>query len=155
MNDKLEHELYSIDPIFFEDAIACENEEKNEMDTCMFWGCECGDGWFKPLEKFIHKVKLINELAKNYNTKFVCEQLKEKYGEIRVYYKIDKINENIEAKNNEINYLIDLFEDALKTVEDECWNVCEVCGADGGYKGENLITTSGWISRICKKCAKK
>ena len=90
MKKELENKLYNIDPTFFEDAIACENKEKNEMDTCMYWGCECGDGWFKPLEKFMHKVKFINELAKRYNTKFVCEQLKEKYGELRVYYKIFK-----------------------------------------------------------------
>ena len=158
MKDELENKLYNIDPVFFEDAIACENKEKNEMDTCMYFGCECGDGWFKPLEKFMHKVKFINELAKRYNTKFVCEQLKEKYGELRVYYKTDKINEineNNKVNYDEVDYLIDMFEDALKISEDDCWNVCEWCGAEGGYDGENLVTTSGWISRICKKCAKE
>ena len=155
MKKELENNLYNIDPIFFEDAIACENKEKNEMDTCMYWGCECGDGWFKPLEKFMHKVKFINDLAKQYNLKFICKQLKEKYGELRVYYKAVSINEDINTKDNEVDYLIDMFEDVLKRAEDDCWNVCEWCGAEGGYDGENLITTSGWISRICKKCSKE
>lgn len=156
MKKELENKLYHIDPIFFEDAIACQNKEKNEMDTCMYWGCECGDGWFKPLEKFIHKVKFINELAKNYNTKFVCEQLKQKYGELRIYYKCDKIDKNIENnQQQEVKYLVDMFQEALKKAEDDCWNICEWCGKDGGQDGENLTTTSGWISRICIQCSQK
>ena len=155
MKDELENKLYNIDPIFFEEAIACKNDKMNEMNTCMYFGCECGDGWFKPLEKFIQKVNLINHIAKNYNIKFVCSQLKEKFGELRVYYKTVLIDNEKGIENKEVKkYLSELFDDALRTAEDECWNVCEWCGAEGGYNGENLITTSGWISRICKKCAK-
>ena len=154
MQKELESKLYNIDPIFFENAIACKNGKMNEMDTCMYWGCECGDGWFKPLEKFLKKVKIINEQLQKYNQKIVCDQLKEKYGEVRIYYSTRTFNEekeNMEAPQE----LFDIFEDALKKVEDDCWNVCEWCGADGGSRGENLITTSGWISRICKNCAKE
>lgn len=35
MNEKLENKLYQIDPIFFEEAIACETDEMNEMNTCI------------------------------------------------------------------------------------------------------------------------
>lgn len=157
MNDKLEHELYSIDPIFFEHAIKCVNGSETEMDTCMFWGCECGDGWFEPLKRFVQKTAIINKLAAEHNGKFVCDQLKEKFGEIRVYYSSKWIDENskCDKDDNYLSILSDMFEDALKRVEDDCWNVCEWCGAEGGYNGENLVTTRGWISRICKKCAKE
>lgn len=156
MKKELENKLYHIDPVFFEDAIACENKEKNEMDTCMYWGCECGDGWFKPLQKFVHKVSIINNVAKSQNAKFVCEQLKQKYGQLRVYYKCVKVNENIETDKSEtVKYLVSMFEEALKKAEDECWNVCEYCGREGGRQGENLITTSGWIKRICIQCSQK
>ena len=157
MNEEFESKLYKIDPVFFEEVLACKDGKMNEMNTCMYWGCECGDGWFKPLEKFVNKVKIINDIAKNYNTKFVCEQLKEKYGELRVYYKTCLINveKNDKQTDKQVDVLVDMFEDALKKAEDDCWNVCEWCGAEGGHRGENLITTSGWISRICKKCAKE
>lgn len=158
MKEELENELYNIDPVFFGHAINCKTGIENEMTTCMYWGCECGDGWFKPLKKFIQKVAIINELGKKYNIQFVCDQLKEKWGELTVYYSstwADESNKNL-IDINQCNILEEMFEEALHTAEKECWNVCEWCGAEGGYKGENLVTTSsGWISRICKKCAKE
>ena len=156
MDSNLEQKLYNIDPVFFEQAIKCQVGQMTEMNTCMYFGCQCGDGWFEPIKKFVHKVKIINEQAKQYNSKFVCSQLKEKFGQIRVYYKLSKINDNINSDHQQqIDCLANMFEDALRKVEEDCWNVCEWCGADGGRDGENLITTSGWISRICKKCSKK
>jgi predicted NAD-dependent protein-ADP-ribosyltransferase YbiA (DUF1768 family) len=48
-----------------------------------------------------------------------------------------------------------MFDDALKQCEDDCLHVCEKCGATGGLNNENIIETSGWISYICKKCARE
>ena len=70
MDIKLENELYSIDPIFFKDAIKCQNGEMNEMQTCMYFGCDCGNGWFKPLKKMTQKLAEINKISKNYNFEF-------------------------------------------------------------------------------------
>lgn len=152
MTPELEKELYEISPVFFGDAVACLNKEKNEMDTCMYWGCECGDGWFEPLKKFAIKVNYINGLAEKHNFKFVCDQLKEKWGECTIYWSCRKIDETKPSTENDV--LDDMFRDALDKCEKDCWNVCEWCGAEGGRNGENLVTTHGWISRICKKCAK-
>lgn len=157
MNEELEIKLYNIDPIFFEEAIACENGTMNETNTCMAFGCECHDGWFEPLQKFVKKVKIINNELKKYNTKIVCEQLKEKWGALTVYYCIKNIdlslNDKVELPPPE---LLDMMKDAYHKAIDDCWNTCEICGADGGYDGRNLVTTStGWVSRICKKCAKE
>ena len=157
MRNDLEKQLYEIDPVFFEEAIACENNKMDERNTCMAFGCECGDGWFEPLKKFVEKIALINLNAKKYNIKFVCNQLKEKFGYLRVYYTnklIDSTkitNENIPA----INILVSLFEDALDACVNECSSVCEICGREGGVDNENLIQTSGWIKIICKECAFK
>lgn len=157
MDTVLEKRLYEIDPIFFEHAIACKQGKQDQMTNCMYFGCECNDGWFEPIKKFVKKTAILNQLAKKYNTKFVCDQLKEKFGEIRIYYSqnlIDK-NKQINKDDGNIDAICSMFEEAVEDCEKECWNVCQWCGASGGTNGANLITTSGWISRICKKCAKE
>ena len=148
MRLELETELYNIDPIFFSDAIDCLSGKKTEMDTCMAFGCECGDGWFEPLKTFVKKIKIINDIASKYNTKYICEQLKEKYGEIRVYYSVQMLCE--ENDKLIITTLSEMFQDALTKLEEECWDTCERCGSKS-----KIVTTSGWISRICNKCAEQ
>ena len=152
MNENLEKQLYLIDPVFFEKAIACINKEMNSMNTCMAFGCECGDGWFEPIKSLAMKTHMINEMGKLYNVKFVCNQLKEKFGEIRIYTSTNKINLDEDFKPG-YEVLDKLFDDAISTCELECSNVCEICGAPGGNNNENIIQTSGWIRFICKKCA--
>jgi len=154
MNEKLENKLYQIDPIFFEEAIACETGEMNEMSTCMAFGCECGDGWFEPLKLFVQKTHILNDLGRNYNIKFVCNQLKEKFGTLRIYSTIKKVDEDEDIKDG-YEVLEKMFDDALKQCEDDCLHVCEICGANGGINNENIVETSGWISYICKKCARE
>ena len=148
MDSTYEKALYEIDPDFFSEAIACTNGVLTEVDTCMAWGCECGDGWFKPLKKFVRKVKELNAMAKSYNAVFVCEQLKEKYGELRVYYSIKKYDPEKEITDiDRVNILESILFDCLQQAEKECWNVCEICGCDN-----DIITTKGYIQRICKQC---
>lgn len=154
MTEELENKLYQLDPIFFEEAIACLRGEMNEMNTCMAFGCECGDGWFKPIELLAKKTSILNELGKQYNIKFVCNQLKEKFGEIRIYTSINKINPVEEFKPG-WDVLDKMFHDSKSKCEIECSNICEICGADGGYNNENIVQTSGWIRYICKKCARE
>jgi hypothetical protein len=157
MTEELEKQLYKADPVFFEEALKCLSGEMNEMNTCMAFGCECGDGWFEPLLKLTRKMFLINSLAKKYDLKIVCNQLKEKFGELRCYYSVvtNTTNCSITPNNPYVDLIKEMAHEAIKTAEEDCWNVCEWCGADGGYNGKNLITTSGWISRICKTCAKE
>ena len=154
MTPELENELYQICPSFFYEAIACQNGEMTEMDTCMFFGCECNDGWFEPLKKFALKLKLINELAAKQNFQYVCTQLKEKYAELRIYYSIKNVDNNFNINHQEIEIIQNMFSDALKTVEDECWNTCELCGKKNDYKQKEIVMTRDWMTRICRTCAK-
>ncbi|MBR4315647.1 MAG: hypothetical protein IKP65_01565 [Alphaproteobacteria bacterium] len=233
---------------------------KSMQETCMCWGIEAGDGWYKPLNELCSYLEILNNtFYPKYKVRIQADQVKEKYGELRFYYSIivdpgfflksimnianfinDKIkkhakfqiekkiifpavknkikyeinekiyednkdNENFFKENDKFYQLIDSYEpekfeyisknhkllykinklfyhlhfnikhnvkankkqkeignlldkisDALiHKCENDCWNVCEWCGADGGFQGENIVTTSGWISRICKECYKK
>ena len=156
MDIKLENELYNIDPIFFKDAIKCQNGEMNEMQTCMYFGCECGDGWFEPLKKMTQKLAEINKIAKNYNFEFYCEQLKEKYGTLHCYWNSRAIDLSIKTDYHaQWDILSDIVSDIINKAEKDCNHVCEFCGADGGYRNENIFQTHGYISFICRKCAKE
>lgn len=62
MNEKLDKELVKTFPLLYKDRRA------NMRETCMCWGFECGDGWFKliwdlsaKLESEINKLKEKNE----------------------------------------------------------------------------------------------
>jgi hypothetical protein len=154
MTEDLENQLYQIDPVFFEEAIKCETGEMNSMNTCMAFGCERGDGWFEPIKSLAMKTHMLNEMGKIYNVKFVCNQLKEKFGEVRIYTSTNKINPNEDFKPG-YEVLDKLFNDAISTCELDCSKVCEICGASGGVNNENIIQTSGWIKFICKKCARE
>lgn len=233
---------------------------KSMQETCMCWGIEAGDGWYKPLNELCSYLEILNNTYyPKYRIRIQADQVKEKYGELRFYYSVIldpnafnkffmnsflylynfinnhvsfekervaiipashqdkkfeitkeiyekhkdeknfieengkyyqiinvfdpgkyefvikkhkllykinnflfgiylkiKCNVKYTNKKKEIgNMISDIADSLIKRCEDKCWNVCEWCGKDGGFNGENLITTSGWISRICKECHQK
>ena len=95
-------------------------------ETCMCWGFECGDGWFKLLDALSRKlVKIYPELQ--------ATQVKEKYGTLRFY--TGGMPEVLEIP-------------VFKTIELACWKsarTCDVCGEPGKLNNE------GWISARCEK----
>lgn len=53
------------------------------------------------------------------------------------------------------NFLYHIAEKLIQECEEKCWDTCEHCGEENDYSKSKIITTSGWISRICKKCSQK
>lgn len=148
MKKELEKQLYEISPVFFQNAIDCINGKKNEMDTCMYWGCECGDGWFEPLKRMAFRMKVLNESAEKDGVKIHASQIKEKWGTLCVYLDVESNgNEEKEAEYIAFAYLI------IKKAEEECNKVCEICGKRGSKENPIIKTTGGWISFICQDCA--
>lgn len=63
--------------------------------TCMCWGIEAGDGWFEPLNKLSHKLERLNEFYKKDRVCIRAEQVKEKFGTLRFYYRVEYVPSNI------------------------------------------------------------
>jgi len=63
-----------------------------------------------------------------------CEQIKEKYGELR-----------FDARGGD-----DQMEGMIEMAVDMCWDICTECGTH-----ENLGTTQVWVERLCKTCFEK
>jgi hypothetical protein len=52
-------------------------------ETCMCWGCDCGPGWEAILRSLC---ETLANLTYNYGIQVEFEQVKEKFGELRVYH---------------------------------------------------------------------
>ena len=114
-----------------QDALARDYPElfadinKPMQQTCMCWGCECGDGW----EPLIRRV--CNQLV-GLEPPPVFDQIKEKYGGLRIYYHGGPADDSVQ--------------DIVDKAERQSLRTCEVCGAAGA---PNYM---GWISTLCGKC---
>ena len=92
-------------------------------ETCMCWGIECGDGWYNLLNDMCKQI-----IESNSNTEF--EQIKVKYGTLRVYaVATDPIVDSIISK-----------------AEHRSASTCDVCGERG------KINDGPWYRVRCESC---
>lgn len=88
-------------------------------------GAGCGEGWWPILHR------LCAELANlDLPDGFAIEQIKEKFGGLRVY--VSQYNDGIDA--------------AIRAAESDAWRTCETCGEPGKLRNE------GWAKVRCDKC---
>ena len=136
MNDELQNKLYEKYPQLF------VNKDKTPMQSCMCFGIETGEGWYEILSSLCWMIKqyedsIIWQTEWNQKTnpeyksdyfpvKF--DQIKEKYGGLRVYF------------SGGDQYI----EGLVSMAEAMSYKVCDVCG----NKGE--ANKQGWISTRCE-----
>lgn len=122
MDKKLEKKLMEEFPTFFKDMYG------DMTKTCMHWGCAHGDGWYKILHNACKKIAKIDKGT------FHFEQIKEKFGGLRLY---------CSGSNEEIFHIID-------AAEKKSYKTCEHCGTK-----KNVTTEGSWILTLCKTCREK
>lgn len=139
MDSELENTLYEKYPQFF------TNKDKSIKESCMAWGCECGNGWFDIISSLCWMIRQ-HEDNKVWRKKYLEEndpeklknepeyfpvkfdQIKEKYGTLRVYFSGgDEYVEGLVSMSEAIS-----------------GKICEVCG----NKGEP--NKGGWITTLCE-----
>ena len=86
------------------------------------WGIECGKGWHDLLDELIGKIVAIQPDAQ-------ASQIKEKYGELRVY---------MMSATDEVFDLIDEY-------TEKSLSVCEMCGKPG------KLYSDGWMKTRCEE----
>ena len=134
------NDLYNKYPDLF------SNKNKDIKSSCMAWGCECGIGWYDILSSLCWMIKqyednIVWQTQWNQKTnpeyksdyfpvKF--DQIKEKYGGLRVYF------------SGGDQYV----EGLVSMAESFSYQVCEVCGNKGQ---PNKV---GWITTLCDECRK-
>ena len=153
MDIKLEQEIYQIDPVFF------RQKDMDMTQTCMCWGIECGDGWFEPIRKFVHKVKVLNGIIAPIGMCIVASQIKSKWASFTCYWNIDTLAEGADIElTNEQEDLIEtvqgLMDDAVSGCEEECSHTCEICGKNSIWDDEVFVCGS-WLTVKCVECAQR
>ena len=92
---------------------------------------ECGKGWNKLIDPII---SYIDEYNKANNNHIEILQIKEKFGQLRIY----------------VNFTSSKLKKMIEEAEDQSFHTCEYCGST-----ENVGHTLGWIKTICHKCIKE
>ena len=92
-------------------------EGANQMPSVLF-GIECGDGWFHILEDAL---KQLSDIAFKEGNDFRIDQIKEKYGYLRIY----------------LNYETDEMSEIIQEAEAKSQETCEQCGNPGILRSRN------------------
>lgn len=122
MNPKLEQKLVKRFPRLFSEY------DLPMTQTCMCWGCDCDDGWYSLIYETCERLEKLNDDTISFS------QIKEKYGELRIYL------------NGGNDKAYDIVDEALE----KSHTICEVCSAEG-----SMCSNGGWYKTLCKKHAKE
>ena len=163
MSPELEQKLVEKYPILFRDR------GKSPRESCMAFGCEFSDGWYKLLDELCEYITRLSnrtdllKLNKEYHTKenrgFIYlkrptisfSQVKEKFGMMRIYWASNGVEnwEEICAKVHQddreqaVNRYYDEVQNAIDYVEFLSSKVCESCGQPG------KLSNKGWMNVRC------
>lgn len=92
------------------------NRKLPRHQTCMCWGIDTGNGWYEIMEELCSKIQKYADETNN--TDLAFEQVKEKFGFLRVYV----------AGNSFPNETVDRF---IAEAEAASAKTCEVTGKEG------------------------
>ncbi len=123
MKRDLEAKLRDEFPTFFRDMYG------PAKDTCMHWGCTCGDGWFSLVRQCC--LGLHAYLGEHPELDFKFTQVKEKFGLLRIYS---------EGGDDRTQALIE-------EAQDTSAQVCEECGRREGVIHDNRST----LCPVCRE----
>jgi hypothetical protein len=103
----------------------------DKTQTCMCWGFDVDDGWFKLVDNVSKKITKLDPKGK-----IQCVQCKEKFGGLRFYYEG-------QVKNN---IIADKIRKIVSDAEYKSFHICEMCGKKGKLR-EDLP----WMKTFCIK----
>ncbi len=135
MDAKLENLLFDKYPELF------RRKDLPMTQTCMCHGICANSGWFNLINETCAKIEKIRK--ENPDLTLELEQVKEKWGTLRVYFECNR-DKMTDALWNEIyNITIDAEKQSSK--------ICENCGSSD----EVLTVKESWVQSLCKKCRSK
>jgi hypothetical protein len=165
MNAELTKVLYKKYPKIFQDKNASLKQ------SLMAFGCDCGDGWYRILDALCAAItnpysggrtvivsgQTTNECFAFDFPQVIATQIKEKYGRLVFYYRIEtskKFEKQAKTYPSTAQSIIDeccnYIDGAIRMAETMSEITCEECGEPG------VMTTSGyWYQTLCPKHAKE
>lgn len=126
MDQDLDDKLCAKYPKIFRDRHAPMGE------TCMCWGFEHGNGWYKILDEMCQKVQDYLDAYPEVE-QVVAMQVKEKFGTLRFYYMGGD----------------DACDRMIRKAEEKSERTCEITGEPG-----SLMIKDGWYKTLSDKYAR-
>jgi hypothetical protein len=136
MKSELEQQLVKKYPKILKDY------KGDMMETCMAWGMEHDDGWFKLLDECLSKLQYFCDLCSKdgEEVQVVANQIKEKYGTLSFYTSVYG-GDNIQH---------DIIDDMIDKAEAKSAYTCEVTGEHG-----EPCKKGSWYRTLCYEQARK
>jgi hypothetical protein len=125
MDQELQNQLFEKYPNLF------SNKDKSPRESCMAWGIECNSGWYDLLSAVCWRIfQHEKNIADPYYVPVKFDQIKEKFGGIRIYYSGGD----------------DYIRGVVSLADEMSYKICEVCGNSG------KPNKGGWITTLCDSC---
>lgn len=118
--------------------------------TCMSWmhgGIAIGDGWIPLLEELFNFCQFHHD--NNGYPQLVAEQIKEKFGSLRFYYRFEECDSENAEYGKKFNRTEEMLEGAISFAEALSSKMCEGCGVKSEVHGQ------GWRTTLCDDCLEK
>jgi len=109
------------------------NKDKTPMESCMAFGIECNIGWYNIISSVCYRIKQYEKNKKSDYYPVTFDQIKEKWGGLRIYYI---------GGDDYIRGVVDM-------AEEMSYKICERCGCPGSPNKQ------GWITTLCDNCRGK
>lgn len=134
------------------------------QETCLCWGLECDSGWYDLIDAlcealtytYITGLKVGEEFVEVKPPKVVATQVKEKFGTLRFYYRLEFAEDftKLCETNDEARKIADrytaYFDGIVHMAEILSGRTCEITGAPG-----EICVRNGWYKTLCKEEAEK
>ena len=105
----------------------------------MAFGIGVNDGWYRLLDELCEDITFV---IRGSGLKVVAEQIKEKFGTLRFYYRYEPQSNTKLPDNSSMVRIVDAI---ISRAEWRSGNTCEMCGEYG------TTYHDGWVSTLCRK----
>lgn len=111
--------------------------------TCMCWGFECDDGWFKLIDELCAQLAFLQKVT---GCSIVADQVKEKFGELRFYYTMSFGD----IPETEHSVLFNIVAAVVDRAANQSTQTCEITGEYGSPH-----VRQGWWKTVSEEKAKE
>ena len=126
-----------------------QNLGGNPNETCMsvmHGGIDIGDGWIPILDMLFEFCQFNHD--ENGYPQLVADQIKEKFGSLRLYYHFEECDSKNADLGVQWNRDEKMLDGACRFAELMTQTICEICGNPA------VMSTGNWRFVRCKECTK-
>lgn len=152
MRNDLVEKIYADFPLIFP-----PDRRGSPRTSCMFWGLDCGDGWYSIIHECCAHLQFRTDQDPGAWPQIVAAQIKEKFGTLRFYIEGYEVPEGADEKREvEIRATVRTIVSAYESMSGFTCERCGTTAADAGVSTKaGGIASPGWVRTLCEDCRSK